>query len=199
MRVKVVLGAGLALVAGLVLVLLLGDAQRRAGGNYVPEFGPVTELRGADRRCERNQLVPGDSGALSLLVGTYERPTPEIEVTISDSDGRPVSSGRLPAGQAEGRVVIPVERVEDTTAGLDVCIATGPGGRTVLYGRGRDVRLVWMRPGSESYLALLPTVAHRFGLGKLNPFGAWLMALAALVLAAAWLAALRLVLRQAGQ
>ena len=71
MRVKVVIGAGLALVAGLVLVLLLLPDQRRAGSNYVPEYGPVTELRGSATHCEHDQLIPEDTAALNLLVGTY--------------------------------------------------------------------------------------------------------------------------------
>jgi hypothetical protein len=58
------------------------------------------------------------------------------------------------------------------------------------------VRLAWLRPGSESRLALLPTVAHRFGLGKLNPFGPWLLAVAGLLMALAWFLALRLVVRE---
>jgi hypothetical protein len=195
MRSKAVLGIGLVLLAGVVLVLLLGQAQRRSGSNYVPEYGPVTELRGADERCEEQELVPGDTGALNLLVGTHGRPTPDITVTVNDGRGL-VSRGRLPAGHREGRVVVPIERVDETVAGARVCIRTGPGGRTVLYGRGDKVRLAWLRPGSESRLGMLSTVAHRFGLGKLNPFGPWLLAVIALVMGLAWFLALRLVVRE---
>jgi hypothetical protein len=198
MRVKAVLGTGLALLAGLVLVLMLGQDQRRSGSNYVPEHGPVTELRGADERCESDELVPGDTGALKLLVGTYGRPTPAITVTIAGTTRTHafVSTGHLPAGEREGHVVIPLRTMEKTVSGARVCIRTGPGGRTVLYGRGDKVRLAWLRPGSESRLAMLSTVAHRFGLAKLNPFGSWLLAVVALVMAAAWLVALRLVVRE---
>jgi hypothetical protein len=198
MPVKAVLGTGLVLLAGLVLVLMLGQAQRRAGSNYVPEFGPVTELRGGAERCEDGELVPGDSGALRLRVGTYGRPTPEITVTVSAPGGKLVSKGRLAAGEREGVVLIPVETVKQTVGGARVCIRTGPGGRTVLYGRGDIVRLAWLRPGTESRLAMISTIAHRFGLAKLNPFGSWLLALAALVMAAACFVALRLVLREVG-
>ncbi len=197
MHVKAVLGTGLAVLAGLVLVLLLGQAERRSGSNYVPEYGPVTELRGAAQRCEEEELVPGDSGALKLLVGTHGRPTPDLTVTVTAQGRRLVSRGRLPAGEREGRVVIPVDPIDESVPGARVCIRTGPGGRTVLYGRGDKVRLAWLRPGSESRLALLPTVAHRFGLAKLNPFGPWLLAVVALVMALAWFLALRLVVREA--
>jgi hypothetical protein len=196
MRAKAVLGTGLVLLAGLVLVLLLGQAPRRSGSNYVPEFGPVTELRGAARHCQEQELVPGDSGALDLNVGTYGGRTPDITVTVAAPAGRVVSRGRLAAGEPQGRVVIPIDPIEDTLAGARVCIRTGPGARTVLYGRGGMVRLAWLRPGSESRLGMLSTVAHRFGLGKLNPFGPWLLAVIALVMGVAWFLALRLIVRE---
>ena len=196
MRTKAVLGTGLALLAGLVVVLLLGQAPRRAGSNYVPEYGPVTQLRGGAQHCQEEELVPGDSGALDLAVGTYGRPTPEITVTVTDPERGLVSRGRLPAGRHEGRVAIPIDRIDRTMPGQRLCIRTGAGGRTLLYGRGGRVRLAWLRPGSESRLAMLPTIAHRFGLAKLNPFGPWLLAVVAGLMALAWFLALRLVLRE---
>jgi hypothetical protein len=198
MRVKVVIAAGLALVAGLVLVLLLLPGQRRAGSNYVPEFGPVTQLRGAAEHCEHGQLVPEDTAALDLRVGTYGRPTPRIEVSVTAPGSGVVSRGVLAAGRREGRVLVPMKRVEKTVVGADVCIHTGPGARTVLYGRAANVRLAWLRPDSESRLSFLPTIAHRLGLAKLNPLGSWLLPFLALVLAGAWFVALRTVLREVG-
>lgn len=198
MRVKVVLGAGLVAVAALVVVLLLAEDQRRAGSNYVPEHGPVTELDGGGRHCETEQIVPGDTGALRLLVGTYGPPTPQIDVTATLPGGAPVTRGRLPAGQEQGHVVIPLERVDDTTPGAEVCIRVGGDGRTVLYGRGENVRLAWMREGSESRLAILPVIAHRLGLAKLNPFGDWLVLVLVLVMGVAVFVALRTVLREVG-
>lgn len=198
MRVKVVIAAGLALVAGLVLVLLLLPGERRAGSNDVPEFGPTVQLRGAASHCEHGQLIPADTGALNLLVGTYGRPTPRIDVTVTAPGGGVLTRGSLQAGHEQGRVVVPVERVDRAVNGADVCIRTGPGGRTVLYGEGQSVRLAWLRPGSESRLSLLPTIAHRVGLAKLNPLGSWLLPVLALMLAAAWFLALRAVLREVG-
>ena len=198
MRVRVVIAAGLALVAGLVLVLLLLPGERRSGSNYVPEFGPAAQLRGADSHCEHDQLIPGDTGALNLLVGTYGRPTPRIDVTVTVPGQGVLTRGSLPAGHEQGRVIVPVRRVDRAVNGAEVCVSTGPGGRTVLYGEGKSIRLAWLRPGSESRLSLLPTVAHRIGLAKLNPLGSWLLPLLVLVLAAAWFLALRTVLREVG-
>jgi hypothetical protein len=198
MRVKVVLGAGLATIAGLLLVLLLDQDPRRSGGNYVPEWGPSVQLSGGRPHCEPGQLIPGDTGALNLAIGTYGRPTPRLDVTVRGPDGTLVTRGTMPAGQREGRLLVPVKRVPHTVQPDTVCIKASPGGRTVLYGRGGRVRLAWMRPGTESRLAMLPTIAHRLGLAKLNPFGSWLLLVLALVLAATWAIALRLVVREVG-
>jgi hypothetical protein len=197
MRIKLVLGAGLVLLIAVIAVLVLEESPRRSGSNYVPEFGPVTELRGGDRHCQDAGLVPADTAALDLLVGTHGRPTPDLDVTVTGTNGQLLARGRLPGGQQQGRVAIPTDPVEET-APATVCIRTGPGGRTVLYGRGEHVRLAWLRPGSESRLDLLPAVAHRFGLGKANPFGDWLLAVVALVLATTLFLAIRLVVRETG-
>ena len=133
MRVRVVIAAGLALVAGVVVVLLLLPAHRRAGSDYVPEFGPAAQLRAGASHCEHNQLIPGDTGALNLLVGTYGSPTPRIDVTVTAPAQGVVTRGSLPPGHKQGRVIVPVERVDRSVGSADVCIETGPGGRTVLY------------------------------------------------------------------
>jgi hypothetical protein len=196
--VRVVLAAGVALVAGLLAFLLLGQGERRAGSNYVPEFGPAVTLSGAGHHCEQDQVIPADTGALNLLIGTYGRPTPAIRVTARAADNRLVTSGTLPAGRHQGRLLVPVTPVRNTVNHATVCLQIGSGGPTVLYGRGRRIRVAWMREGSESRLAMLPTIAHRFGLAKLNPFGSWLLLLVALVLAVTWAIALRTVLREVG-
>jgi hypothetical protein len=70
------------------------------------------------------------------------------------------------------------------------------GRRTVLYGAAGRVRLEWERGGDESWLAIVPTVAHRFGLGKPNAFGSVLLVLALLLVVAAWVVAGRALARE---
>ncbi len=60
------------------------------------------------------------------------------------------------------------------------------------------MRFEWMRPGSESWFELLPTIAHRFALGRANLAGSLLLPFVALLLLAAWAVAVRLVLREVG-
>jgi len=194
-----VLAAGLALLLVAVAVTLAQSAPRSAGSNSVPRLTAVTTLAGADRHCQAAETVPADTGALRLLIGTYGRPAPAIRVTVRRSGGRPVTSGALPDGGREGQVDIPVRHVESSKPGVRVCISVAGGGRTVLYGSSDRVHLEWLRPGAESWLALLPTVTHRFALGKWNPLGSLLLPALALLLVAAWVASARLVLREVGR
>jgi hypothetical protein len=193
MRVAIA-GAAAALIA--VLGLVLTDSKpRESGSNYVAEAGPVTEIAGSGTRCQDGLTIPADTGQVRILLGTYGRPTPGVRVRATVG-GRPITSGALPGGLREGHLDVPLRRVERTTSSARVCVHLAGRGRTVLYGSGGVVRLEWLRPGSETWLQLLPTVAHRFGWGKANPFGAWLLLAAGLVLALAWALAARLVVRE---
>ena len=113
--------------------------------------------------------------------------------------GETITDGSLPFGQREGHVRIPVRPVENTRGALRVCVSVAGQGRTVLYGAGGRLRFEWLRDGQESWFALLPEVAHRFGLGKANPFGGFLIVVAGLILLASWLLTLRVVSSEVGQ
>jgi hypothetical protein len=193
--VRAVLAAGLATVIIALALVLTQSGYRQAGSNHVPESEESVKLRGGGVHCEEGQIVPKDAAALRLLVGTYGRPVPAIEVTAR-ANGRTVTRGALPAGQAEGPVRVALRDVPRTTGGTRVCVRVGKSGRTVLYGLAGHVRLEWLRPGRESWLGVLGPVAHRFGLAKANPFGDFLLVFAALILAAAWALTARLVLRE---
>jgi hypothetical protein len=196
MAVRAVLAAGLLLLLALAGVTLAQSAPRPSGSNYVPEVEEVVRLVGDDRHCQEGETIPGDSAAMRILIGTNGRPAPELGVTIAARGGRAISAGRLAAGTPEGRVEIPIRAVEDTTPAARVCVARRGPGRTVLYGGGGRVRLEWVRSGEESWLALLPTVAHRFSLGRADFLGPLLLPFVALLLLASWWAAIRTVVRE---
>jgi hypothetical protein len=198
MRIRAVLAAGfVAIAVGLALVLI--DSERRqAGSNFVPEFAEVLTIDGTGSHCQADQVIPADAATLRLLIGTYGGPTPEIGVTVR-SGGETIASAELPAGRSEGHILIPVGPFEERREDAEVCVevrGTGDDRRTVLYGTLGQVRFEWLREGRESWLELIPTVAHRFGLGKPFLSGAWVLWLAAGLLALAWLLALRLVVRE---
>jgi hypothetical protein len=193
--VRAVLAGGLLVAVVALAVVLLDGSPRQAGSNYVAEFEEAQKLRGGREHCQAGQVVPRDAAALRLLVGTYGRPAPAIDVEVTHPDG-PITSGRRPAGGSEGHLVIPLDRVDRTVGGATVCVRIGGRGRNVLYGQAGNVRLEYLRQGSESWIALAPTVAHRFGLAKANPFGSWLIVVAVLLLAGAWFVAVRTVARE---
>jgi 4-amino-4-deoxy-L-arabinose transferase-like glycosyltransferase len=193
--VRAVVAAGFALLLVALAVTLLQSAPRSAGSNFAPEAEEVAKLRAPAQHCQDGETLPGGTGALRLLIGTYGRPAPPIRVRVTRPGGAVVTSGRLPSGGPEGHVDIPVGEVGKSQAGVRVCIAVGGGERIVLYGGGGRLRFEWMRPGSESWLGLLPTIAHRFALGRWNPLGSLLLPVLALLLVATCLIAARLVMR----
>ena len=199
MRIPLVLGAGL--VAALVAVgLVLSDsAQRQAGSNYVPERERARTIEGAGGYCQRDQDIPADTAALRLLLGTFEGPRPAVDVVVRAA-GRRLTSGRIPADPVPPteHQVVPLEPVARSTPNAIVClrVRAGKGRRTVLYGTLGQVRFEWLRAGQESWIELLPTIVHRFALGKANPVGAWLLAVALVLLALATGAALRVAARE---
>jgi hypothetical protein len=197
--VRAVVAAGFALLLVALAVTLLHSAPRSAGSNFVDEHEEVTKLRGPDRLCQAGETLPADTAALRLLIGTYGRPAPALRVVARGRGGRIVTSGERRTGGPDGHVDIPIRQVDRLTPGLRVCVFAGAGGRTVLYGSAGQVRFEWLRPGSESWLELFPTIAHRFGLGRWNPLGSLLLPAVALLLLAAWAATARLVLREVGR
>ena len=198
MTVTRVVALGVAALVVALAVTLAGSAERQAGTNSVLETGQAAELTDGGENCQPGETIPADAGEVRLLVGTYGLPLPELTVTARLPDGTPVTSGRRPPGGREGYVDIPLRRVERTTAGAEVCIRAEGNPRTVLYGEGTAVNLNWLRPGRESWFALIPTVAHRFALGKASLFGSLWLLVVALVMVVACALALRLVLREPG-
>ena len=199
------MGVHAALVAGIVVLLaavgitMAQPAPRAAGSNHVPEIEEAVKLkRGGGRHCQDGETIPRDAAALRLLIGTYGRPVPKSSVSARRANGGQVTAGERPAGGSEGHVDIPVKRVEVSASGVRVCVRVSGSGRSVLYGAGGRVRFEWMRPGSESWFALLPTITHRFGLGRANLAGSLLLPFVGLLLLAAWAVAIRLVLREVG-
>jgi hypothetical protein len=196
--VRAVVAGGFALLLVALAVTLLQSAPRSAGSNYVGELEEVAELRGGGRHCQGGEAIPDDTGALRLLIGTYGRPAPDLRVVVR-SGGEVVTTGALPGGGPEGHVDIPLRDVEARVSGARVCVAVGGGGRTVLYGATGRLHFEWLRPGTESWLGLLPTVAERLALGRWNPLGSLLLPALALGLIATWIAAARLLVREVGR
>jgi hypothetical protein len=206
-RTVVVLGlAALVLAAAL---LLTRSAPRRAGTNFTEDLGYAIHLLPGQQLCEPGELVPGDTAGVMLdaSAGTVT-PSPPLAVTISGAGV--ASSGALRAGWRQGWVRIPVQRIANTTGGT-VCVRDAgavpvsfggsvPDGSFVVsidgQGLGGRLRIEYERPGSESWLSLLPTLAHRFDLDKSKLVRDWAAVGALLLMLCAIALAVRTVLAQ---
>lgn len=201
----VVVGATAVTLAVLGLELS-GSAPRVADSDRVNAAAFTAVLRPGEKLCQPGVALPADAAGIKMLVGTYGRPRPPISVELIDASGRVVNNGSLAGGGSPGYVIVPM-RHSGSEAGR-LCVTIGGrhmmavGGSPApinassqtLDGRpqGGILALWYMRHGSESWWQLLPTLLHRFGYGKWSFLGAWTFVVGSLLLAAVWIAVLRL-------
>lgn len=197
--VRLVLVLGLLAIAIAGLATLSRSEPRRSGTNLTSNGGFAIPLKPGQQLCEPGELLPGDTGALRLAADSGAYPGPRLRASIIAPQG-PVSSGELKPGWRSGAVLIPIARVPRTLPSATVCL-TNAGSGPVLFGGsvpassfvieiagkqlGGRLRIEYMRPGSESWLQLLPTLVHRFSLAKsdLVRHWAWLAVLVLMLLA----------------
>jgi hypothetical protein len=204
-----VVAVGLLAIAIAAVAILAQRAPRRSGTNLTTDVGYVLPLLAGQQLCEPGELLPADTSALRLRASSGAWPGPPLALSISDPRGN-VGSGTLPAGWRSGTVTIHVPRVERTPAGATVCLVNR-GARPIALGgsvpdanfyvviagkalNGR-MRIEYMRPGRESWLSLLPTLAHRFSLAKGDLVRHWAAVAAILLMAVAVTLAARIALR----
>jgi hypothetical protein len=190
----VVLVGLLALVGAAAYVLTRAD-ERRAGTNLTSDTGFVVPVPAQQQLCEPGELLPAGTAALRVTASAGAAPGPPLEATVTGSSP-PASSGRLAGGWRPGAIRIPVSPRLHETSGGTVCIRN-LGTRPVAFGgsvpddsflvtiggralSGR-VRIEYMRPGRETWLALIPVLSHRFSLAKGDLVRHW-AALATLLL-----------------
>ena len=209
--VRIVLAVGLFAIVAVAVIVLSQSGERRSGSNLTGDLGFVLPLAAGQHLCEPGELLPGDTGALRLAASAGAAPGPRLAVSIGGPRG-PVSSGGLSAGWRSGPVLIPVTRVAHTTPGATVCVqnlgtspvvfgGSVPDGSFVVQldgrGLGGRMRIEYMRPGRETWLQLLPTLANRFSLAKSDLVRHWAAGAAlVLVLLALALAALTLIIEE---
>lgn len=204
-----------ALVVALLVIVLSSSDRRRAGTNaFVAESGVQLRLMAGERHCQRQDL-PADAASVRLFADPFVLSGGPLKVTITDG-GRPVSRART-ASAPEGPVDFPLAPAPKAEVpGARVCIAnqgvtpieldgnqTPPGGSSleVLF-RGQelppdDVRVDFLRRGSESWWRFAPAIAERFSLRKASFFGSWTMWAVFMLVALTWVAGLLLLRREA--
>jgi len=201
-------------VALLVIVLSSSDRRLADTNARVRESGVALRLLAGKRRCQR-QEVPAGAGAVRLFADPFVKSGP-LEVTVF-KDGRPLARARAPAPSPAGPVVLSLEpALEAEVPDARVCIAnrgvtpieldgnqTPPGGSSlnVLFAGQQllpdDIRVDFLRRGSESWWSVAPAVADRLGLRKASLFGAWTMWAVFVLVGLTWAAGLLLLRREA--
>jgi hypothetical protein len=190
------IGVALAVLA-LVVVLLAGLLRSRphyAGSNAVRALQLVAPLRANTPVCQKGELVPFKASTVEVSVSTAGQPGPPLTAELRRG-GRVLARGSRRGGYKDGLVAIPIPVVRKTLVGVDVCLRATASPPAQLYGQlngqgklviGRKTvpgvfRIAYMRPGRESWLALAPTIAHRFAQAKTRvatPFTFWLLLVA---------------------
>jgi hypothetical protein len=145
-----------------------------------------------------------------MLIGTYGRPGPPLTAQVRAAGGT-VAAGTLKAGWTQGLAAVPVSRVRRTLPFATVCVTNRGGVKLAIAGaptapaqaplvagvrQQGAVRFEYLRPGRESWWDLLPTIFHRFGLGKSHWLGGWTLALAGLLVLIGSAIAVRSLLRE---
>lgn len=177
--------AGVLALAGVLVVMLLQSGPRRAGTGSTANGAFVITLQGQEQACQGTELLPAGTAALRMTIGTYGKPGPPLEVLAKDASGRLLTSGSLAAGWKQGIVTIPVRRVTNSAQPVTVCVtdrqrsgalipialAGNPGAGYAIEVAGHmtpgvRLRYEYMRAGDETWLSMLPTIAHRLTIGR---------------------------------
>jgi hypothetical protein len=210
--VRRVLAGGLLAILVAFAVLLTHGEPRRSGTDLTPNANFAAVLHAGQQTCQDQELLPADTAAVRMTMGTFHKPGPRLRIALTGPRGETLTSGGLAPGWRQGNVEIPVAHVFHATAGAHVCLRDDGPSRVALAGDSGDqdhlmyvagkqvpnARLLYeyMRPGSESWLQLLPTASYRFSLGKsgLVRHWAWMGVFLLMLLAVAL--AMRAILRE---
>jgi len=210
---RLALGLALLLVLAVLVLDMSGSAPRGTGSDHNNPAVFAATVPGGGSVCQPIVPLPLDAARVQLLIGTYGRPVPALSLSFNGARGA-LAAGSLAAGSKEGTITIPIHRLAVGEAS-SFCLHVG-GHSPVVFGgeggpigasselvdgraQGGRVSLLYLRGGSESWWQLLPSLDHRFGLGKAYVFGDWTLPVLALMLLGVWVAAIRLLLREIGR
>lgn len=212
MRLRVALAVALLCVLGVFALEMSGSAPRLASTNHVDAREFVATIPPHGTLCQPGVLLPPEAASVQTLIATYHRPVPTLAISFV-ARGRTVTSGRLSAGAKQGYVTVPLHYPHGPTLAGTLCIRMDNGHRIVVGGepfavspstervdgqpQAGSIAISFMRPGSESWWQLLPTLIGRFTYGKSAFFGDWTLPLAALLLLLVWIATIRLLAGEA--
>jgi hypothetical protein len=207
-RVRIVLGVGLFLVAAALAVDISRAAPRTAGSDHTSMTTFSATVPGGGRLCQIAPRLTSEASSAQVLIGTFGRQVPRLTLSFVGAANEEVGGGYRPAGGREGLVTIPFARSSAAGKARSVCLLVGGNTSVVLAGergkigrpselvngrrQGGRISILYLRPGKQSWWELLGVLDHRFGLGKASVFGDWTLPAAGLAMLGLWMAAIRL-------
>lgn len=199
--------AGALIVALAALVVVLSDAEARlAGTNNIRPAGFIVRVPEGRTLCQPNEILPADAANVRVVLGTSGRSAGQVEITVRRENVM-VADGR--ASARNGVTTIPITDAAGDVGPVDVCIRNTRGAPISIAGTAgpptgtrlgrRDVEgavaFEYLRDGRESWWALAPSVARRFGLGKSSWLGAWTFWVTLVGVVLLWAVAIGLTMR----
>jgi hypothetical protein len=211
-RLRVVLGVALLLVAGALALDMSGRAARTAGSNHTATPVFSASVPGGGVLCQSAPRITPAADRVRLLIGTYGRPVPALRMRFLAASGREVAEAQLAAGAREGVVTLPLIRQPGSATATSSCLRVGGSAGVVLGGESGPVAtdselvdgspqpgrigLLYLRAGRESWWQLLPVLNRRFGFGKASFVGDWALPVVVLLVLGIWAATARLLARE---
>lgn len=187
MRIKIVLVAGLALIAIAMLVVLLRSPATVIATNGVRPnklLGVAQEDVGA---CQRGETLPAGTSAIRLQVEATSGPRVSVEAL---EGGRILARGSLAPAWYGSVVTIPVGPLHRTLSHATVCFQLSSlSGQVALYGSSTSraiaatiagkpisgrLRIVYLAPARESWWSMAGAVIKHMGLGRAAS-GTWIV------------------------
>jgi hypothetical protein len=193
--VRIVLVAGLILIAGGLVVTLSGSPASVARASSTQEEDLGSNAQGL-AACQAGELLPRGTTAIRLKLSAYTGPRVSVEAYAGS---RVLARGERGAGWTGGSVTVVLRRAVARSARVRLCFGwtlKGMESVTLLGERtapavalhlddgsaaiGR-VGVEYLRPGQSSWLSMLSRIARRLGLGR-EPAGTWVAVLVAMLM-----------------
>ena len=194
--------AGLVLIAAAILAFSLSSRPVTAATNTVEPVVPSVFLDAGARSCQRVSRIPRGADRLKVVVTYVTGGARRLNVEIADHRGT-ISTGTV-ARVGIGETLIPLRPQTRAAHRTHACFVNPGEGRIVIGGDpkrlpstpvGQDAHrknvasLIFVRPGSASWVSQIGAVADRYANSQTGPLGAWsLWAAALLAICAAALA-----------
>jgi hypothetical protein len=200
----VALAVGVAVIASAVLAFLVPSHTVVVGTNRVSLAHGSLIVPGHKHKCQRLPTVPRGADRVRVgIAGTYGGPVPALGVQI-EQRRRVLGNGAVKPVQEDRTAEIPLLRPTLPATGRALICFNNPGTgfvslrgelRKVASPRGGFVRrpvagVIFVAPGSSSWLSRMGEIARRYGYGQAGALGPWTLSMVVLFGVAALLFAL---------